>query len=215
MANLIGDLKNNSLIGTEEPDIIFGDPLTTGAAAGGFPGIPNLGVLTAGKSGNDTIRGLGSNDSLFGDAWEITDTGKGGNDTLDGGAGENALYGDAFTMSGTGKGGNDTFLGGTGANVFIGDALTMSGASVGGNDTFLGGAGDSDIFELAILGDATVMSGSARVAMTGLRVVRMTRTSSAMRMLCWTDRWAATTRLRAVGGATDLPAMPSRCPAQQ
>ena len=124
MANLIGSAKNDSLSGTDDPDVIFGDPFTTGAAAGGFPGFPDLGVLAAGKGGNDMLRGGGGKDSLFGDAWEITDTGRGGNDTLDGGTGENALYGDAFTMSGKAIGGNDTFLGGTGANVFIGDALS-------------------------------------------------------------------------------------------
>ena len=37
MANLIGGAKNDSLTGTDDPDVIFGDPFTTGAAAGGFP----------------------------------------------------------------------------------------------------------------------------------------------------------------------------------
>ena len=59
MANLIGGAKKDSLTGTDDPDVIFGDPFTTGAAAGGFPGIPDLGVLAAGKGGNDTLRGGG------------------------------------------------------------------------------------------------------------------------------------------------------------
>ena len=62
MANLIGGAKNDSLTGTDDPDVIFGDPFTTGAASGGIP------------RGNDTFLGgaatvTTSNSSFLATPW--------------------------------------------------------------------------------------------------------------------------------------------------
>ena len=53
MAILIGGGKNDILTGTDDPDLIFGDPFTTGA----FDAPRQLGVLNTGKGGNDNCGG--------------------------------------------------------------------------------------------------------------------------------------------------------------
>ena len=90
MANFIGGIPplpglDNTIVGTADADVIFGDPFTTGAGRF-FPGFPEVGgALTAGRGGDDLIQGLAGDDAAFGDAFEMAGTGQGGNDRLDGG----------------------------------------------------------------------------------------------------------------------------------
>ena len=177
MANLIGGIApllglNNGITGTEDPDFIFGDPYTTGAAAyfagvPGFEDIPEIGgTLSSGRGGNDRIASLGGFDDVnflfdvvYGDAFEINGTGRGGNDHIVGGEGGGYLVGDAQIMSGNASGGNDQISGGPGFNFIVGDAGSdMSGNARGGNDVLTGGANGNIIY-----GDASsLLSDNAR-----------------------------------------------------
>ncbi len=49
MANLIGNFKNNSLAGSDDLDAIFRRPVHHRRSRRGIPGIPDLGVLAAGR----------------------------------------------------------------------------------------------------------------------------------------------------------------------
>jgi Ca2+-binding RTX toxin-like protein len=69
-------------------------------------------------AGNNSISGLGDNDTIFAGSGNDTVHGDAGNDRLSGGNGNDNLFGDA---------GNDWFNGGLGADAFVGGA---------GNDTF-------------------------------------------------------------------------------
>src|SRR4051795_12878029 len=101
MADLIGGIEpypgnNNHIIGTNERDIIVGDPYTAGNLD---VAVPNGEVLSSGRGGNDRLDGGEGDDSLFGDAGVITATGRGGNDYLDGGTGRDFLSGDALEIA--------------------------------------------------------------------------------------------------------------------
>jgi Ca2+-binding RTX toxin-like protein len=127
MAHLIGGIApwlglDNHIFGTNDPDIIFGDPFTTGNSLG----VSEIGgFLSSGQGGRDSLDGLGGNDTLFGDAWTISNQGRGGDDQLDGGAGDDTLYGDAFQIdaidSAIVAGGNDRLSGGKGNDTLYGD----------------------------------------------------------------------------------------------
>jgi Ca2+-binding RTX toxin-like protein len=111
-------------------------------------------VLTA-TSGNDTLYGYASADTVSGLAGDDTVYAKAGNDTLDGGAGEDQLYGedgDDLIRGGTQ---NDRLDGGNGADNLQGqdgdDTLngqagndTLDGGL--GNDLMIGGKGDDTYF---------------------------------------------------------------------
>ncbi|HEV7372780.1 hypothetical protein [Arenibaculum sp.] len=114
MAVVIGGIPphrgaDNHLVGTGLPDVIFGDPYTTGNDLG----VPEVGgILSSGRGGNDRLEGLASgsgldSDFLYGDAWEIAGKGRGGNDRIDGGPDMDRFRGDAEFMSGAARGGND------------------------------------------------------------------------------------------------------------
>jgi Ca2+-binding RTX toxin-like protein len=154
--------RNNRLIGTREPDLVFGDPYTF-----------ETGPLSSGTAGNDVIKGLAGfefgdetneRDVLYGDAGEITGTGRGGRDLLIGGRDTDYIVGDAEQMSGSAVGGNDRLEGGTGddgpGGVFfglLGDAFAMSDRARGGRDHLQGGDGDD-----VLIGDAYVMQDDTR-----------------------------------------------------
>ncbi|MBB4185727.1 calcium-binding protein [Sinorhizobium terangae] len=147
MANLIGGIGpypglDNDIFGTNDPDIIFGDPFTTGNT---FGVLEIGGALSSGQGGSDRLFGRGGDDTIFGDAWAITDLGRGGDDRLDGGNGIDTLYGDAFSIDSFGaEGGNDRLDGGRGNDILYGDAFEMASGR-GGNDRLDGGAGDDTL----------------------------------------------------------------------
>ncbi|WP_426390470.1 calcium-binding protein [Variovorax sp. R-27] len=79
-------------------------------------------------SGNDTLYGYATADTLSGGAGNDSISGYAGDDTLDGGAGNDTL---------TGGDGADTLIGGEGADSLSGNA---------GNDTLLGGTGNDSLY---------------------------------------------------------------------
>src|SRR3954451_24165270 len=91
MAVLVGGSKafpggDNVLVGTDGPDVIFGDA-HTGGATPFFPDVPTMGgALAAGTGGNDLLESADETDFLFGDAYRISGTGVGGADRLLGGS---------------------------------------------------------------------------------------------------------------------------------
>ena len=89
-----------------------------------------------GLGGNDSINGLTGDDYLVGNAGNDTLIGDAGEDTLEGGAGNDILEGGADTDKLYGNAGNDTLKGGDGIDILEGGA---------GNDNLTGGAG-SDAF---------------------------------------------------------------------
>ena len=89
-----------------------------------------------GLGGNDSINGLTGDDYLIGNAGNDTIIGDAGADTLEGGAGNDILEGGADSDKLYGNVGNDTLIGGAGEDVLEGGA---------GNDNLTGGAGN-DIF---------------------------------------------------------------------
>src|SRR5690242_3444767 len=100
MANLIGGIPpfpgaNNNIVGTDNPDNIFGDPFTQGNPFGITAADA---VLSAGVGGSDVLAGAEDGDQLIGDAWIMTGSAHGGADRLDGGGGGDALRGDASEM---------------------------------------------------------------------------------------------------------------------
>ena len=80
-----------------------------------------------GDAGDDTIDGLGGEDTITGD---------GGNDVLDGGSEDDTIRGGA---------GNDEITGGTGADILFGGDGNDVLAGNGGADTIHGGDGDDDL----------------------------------------------------------------------
>ncbi|WP_457663192.1 beta strand repeat-containing protein [Sinorhizobium medicae] len=96
-------------------------------ADGFITSLPDYAGWLNGTSGNDTVAGNGSDNTLIGFAGNDTVTSGGGNDDAHGGAGNDTLYGDAGTdllHGGTdadtlyGGDGLDTLYGGTGADIF-------------------------------------------------------------------------------------------------
>ncbi|MBI3673673.1 MAG: hypothetical protein HY245_09685, partial [Rhizobiales bacterium] len=95
--------------------------------------------MVQGGSGNDTITGNGSDNSLAGGIGNDTLNGAGGNDTLTGGAGADSLTGgtgdDIFRYTAITEGG-DTIIDFTGAGIAGGDRINLSAidATPGGAD---------------------------------------------------------------------------------
>ena len=85
MAALVGGSKafpgdDNVLVGTDRPDVIFGDAHTAGATPF-FPDVPAMGwALASGTGGDDLLQGAGETDFLFGDAYRMAGTAVGGVD---------------------------------------------------------------------------------------------------------------------------------------
>ena len=108
---------NNTLLGTVESDILFGDPFT---ANNDFNTATASSVLASGRGCADTISGYGGEDQLFGDAWSIDGRGIGGKDLLYGGVGGDVIRGDASTIDASG--GGDRIFGGSENDSIWGDA---------------------------------------------------------------------------------------------
>ncbi|MGE4590588.1 VWA domain-containing protein, partial [Alcaligenes sp.] len=133
------DVGDDTVLGGDGNDIIFGDAINTDGDVlpwheipGGRPadlpdgaGLKALEVFLELKNGSAP-----SNTDLYAyikgnhEAFNVTGDTRGGNDTLDGGSGNDILYG---------QGGNDTLIGGAGDDILFGGA---------GNDTFQWNAGD-------------------------------------------------------------------------
>ncbi|WP_372372421.1 retention module-containing protein [Alcaligenes faecalis] len=133
------DVGDDTVLGGDGNDIIFGDAINTDGDVlpwyeipGGRPadlpdgaGLKALAVFLELKNGSAP-----SNTDLYAyikgnhEAFNVTGDTRGGNDTLDGGSGNDILYG---------QGGNDTLIGGAGDDILFGGA---------GNDTFQWNAGD-------------------------------------------------------------------------
>ncbi|MFC3863236.1 type I secretion C-terminal target domain-containing protein, partial [Alcaligenes aquatilis] len=133
------DVGDDTVLGGDGNDIIFGDAINTDGDVlpwheipGGRPadlpdgaGLKALEVFLELKNGSAP-----SNTDLYAyikgnhEAFNVAGDTRGGNDTLDGGSGNDILYG---------QGGNDTLIGGAGDDILFGGA---------GNDTFQWNAGD-------------------------------------------------------------------------
>ena len=99
----------------------------------------NLANVICGLLGNDTINGLGGNDTLFGDACGAKSklasaAAAGGNDVLNGGDGNDKLYGAGGNDTLNGGKGNDKLFGGRGNDKLNGGAGTNSYSGGSGND---------------------------------------------------------------------------------
>lgn len=89
-----------------------------------------------GTSGDDTLTGTSSDDTINGKAGNDSLSGGDGNDTLNGGAGNDILQGGPGIDILHGNGGNDILQGGQGDDQLFGE---------GGNDTLSGGLGNDFI----------------------------------------------------------------------
>lgn len=113
MATIIGDQKDNTLVGFAERDLIQG----LGGADRLF-----------GRGGNDTLEGGDGNDRL---------RGEGGSDLLRGGAGSDQLFGDSGRDTLVGGSGRDYLTGGVGADTFRFDDKDAGDATAGLADVIL------------------------------------------------------------------------------
>ncbi|MHB9705967.1 type I secretion C-terminal target domain-containing protein [Alcaligenes aquatilis] len=133
------DVGDDTVLGGDGNDIIFGDAINTDGNVlpwheipGGRPAdLPNGAGLKALEVFLELKNGSApSNTDLYAyikgnhEAFNVAGDTRGGNDTLDGGSGNDILYG---------QGGNDTLIGGAGDDILFGGA---------GNDTFQWNAGD-------------------------------------------------------------------------
>jgi Ca2+-binding RTX toxin-like protein len=143
-----GDEGNNSLLGTEERDQLFGlggDDVFIGLGDADFmaggegtdtvtylnsPGSVGVDLLTGDVSGGEGIDSLSRIENVFGSAF---------NDRLDG---------DSFDNSLNGLNGDDVLVGGDGADILNGelDDDTLVGGVDGDVDCFLFGSGDDTLF---------------------------------------------------------------------
>lgn len=126
-ATIIGDDTNNTLDGTDGPDVIF---------AGGGNDLVN------GRGGDDVICGGDGNDSLIGGDGNDWLAGEAGDDGLGGGAGDDVLLGGDGQDTVAGGDGNDEADGGNDDDAVRGDAgqdIVRGGA---GSDELDGGPGD-------------------------------------------------------------------------
>jgi len=105
-----------------------GSETVTGTAAG---------ETICGLLGNDVIKALGGDDTVFGDNCKVkaklgAKAAVGGDDSIDGGTGNDAIYGAGGADKLTGGAGNDKLFGGGGNDALAGGK---------GNDRLTGGAG--------------------------------------------------------------------------
>ena len=114
-------------------------------------------LLTQSGSGNDTLIGYGTADTLTGLDGEDALYGRGGNDTLNGGNGDDSLYGEEGNDTLQGGSQNDYLDGGNGDDLLKGEEGNDTLYGQSGNDTLVGGAGNdylngaygSDTYQLA------------------------------------------------------------------
>jgi hypothetical protein len=130
MAVLIGDSRDNTLVGLAERDLIRG-----------LGGDDRL----FGRAGNDTIEGGFCNDTL---------RGEGGSDLLRGGAGRDWLYGGSGQDVLAGGLGRDFLRGGTGADTFSFDDRDAGDVTAGRADVIL----DFSVDDIIDLSDAEIFS---------------------------------------------------------
>src|SRR3954454_736915 len=90
-----GTTGNDIIIPGDGGDTLYGDPFVEGNP------------LSTGRGGNDALSATGENNSLIGDAHDMSGDAHGGNDSLSARGDYNSLFGDAFSMSGDARGGND------------------------------------------------------------------------------------------------------------
>ncbi len=206
MAHLIGGIApwlglDNHIFGTNDPDIVFGDPFTTDNSLGVFE---IGGFLSSGQGGRDSLDGHGGDDTLFGDAWAISDQGRGGDDQLDGGAGDDTLYGDAFSIdvsdSAIVAGGNDRLSGGKGNDTLYGDGYNCPEDVVATTGST---APPETIFSRATLSPSAIFSLAGTI---GSRAERAMTSSTAMASTraSWNPALAATTTSMVVLATTFL-----------
>ncbi|MBH1971749.1 hypothetical protein FK216_09740 [Moraxellaceae bacterium AER2_44_116] len=142
-----GGLGNDSLVGQDSSDVLFGDFGNDDLHGNGD------GDFIAGGSGNDTIYGGDGDDRYGGVTYKGTSYSNGllgeeGDDYIDGGDGKDRL--DGGSGNDTLKGGmdDDTLYGGSGTDQLYGEAgddyLSTSGI-YDGNDSLYGGSGKDDL----------------------------------------------------------------------
>lgn len=155
MAGQTGTLGRDSLIGTDDDDVLVGDALNLAAGE---------------KGGNDQITGGLGDDILYGDAGDQDDTNPpfgngvldgatGGRDRISGGAGSDSIQGDGQRMINNAVGGNDILFGDDGDDYIFGDAYQGESGSRGGNDKIYGGNGDDFLFGDFAIDDGTTFGG--------------------------------------------------------
>lgn len=168
---IIGDVGFNSndgspvIMGTERGVRNTGDDILFGEAGDDFifGDIQNSGgffaIFNGTAAGNDTLEGGDDNDTLVGDAGDVSqEMGNAGNDTLLGGAGEDTLIGDVRNISSPGgrlvQAGQDILHGGTGVDQLHGDVQNIdrdyTGAAMPFPTSFERAAMDTFVFDFAI-----------------------------------------------------------------
>jgi Ca2+-binding RTX toxin-like protein len=140
---------------SQPADTANGCPAVGGPTAGNDvlngDAAPNI---ICGLLGNDTINGLGGDDTLFGDACNATkasvswtfglgvaQAGPGGDDSLNGGDGNDSLYGAGGKDTLKGGAGEDKLVGGDGDDKLLGEAGRDSLDGGNGKDKLTGGSG--------------------------------------------------------------------------
>lgn len=93
---ILGTPGNDNLVGTFEPDLIYG------------------------LAGNDTIGGIGESDTIYGNEGDDFINGNGTNDLIIGGKGNDILLGGKGNDQIYGDAGNDTLIGGLGQDILVG-----------------------------------------------------------------------------------------------
>nr|WP_249642241.1 Ig-like domain-containing protein [Pectobacterium atrosepticum] len=134
----VGAASNDTISGTYNDDVLFGDvvsfPNTDGS---GIAALQNyIGKQLAMQTGVPTTKDMHNYIESHSAEFDLSSA-KGGNDILNGGDGDDILFG---------QGGNDTLYGGAGNDLLYGgsgDDILIGGA---GSDTLIGGAG-ADTFK--------------------------------------------------------------------
>ena len=143
--NIVGDDSDETIVGGEGQDFIFGvggaDTIYGGGGEDYIEGGARADTIYGG-AGDDTILGGSGDDTIYGGADDDWLGGESGNDTLHGdegddwlagGSNDDTLYGGADEDTLYGGSGDDTLYGGTERDLLYGE---------GGDDTLYGGAGD-------------------------------------------------------------------------
>lgn len=164
---IVGTPANETLNGSDGPDIIFGmggndklngkggnDMLCAPSGNVQLAGGAGADILVSG-AGNDKLSGNDGNDMLFagagndtleggnGDDWLEGDA---GNDTLKGGPGNDSLFGGADNDTLEGSEGDDLLDGGDGKDALKGGDGNDTLRGGAGNDTLEGGNGDDTLY---------------------------------------------------------------------
>ncbi|WP_191060199.1 calcium-binding protein [Geminicoccus harenae] len=143
MAEIINNLGEDDLVGTDENDVI--------------KGLGGNDIISAGL-GNDRVEGGSGNDDLFGEEGRDNIIGGTGRDCLSGGEDSDRLQGGSGSDMIIGGPGNDSAQGGRNGDIFVvsqGDeSLTILDFEQGLDKIVLAGFGVEDVSELE-LEDAT------------------------------------------------------------